>query len=125
MKYDSKLEERLHRGVLSRCDYHSGKIDYTQTRAYEPDFTIYKNGNPVYIEAKGRFRTSDEARKYKDIRDALPSSSKLVFIFQDPTEPMPGARRKKSGGMLTHAGWAKLNGFDWYTEDTAYLIYQN
>ena len=65
--YDSWFEYELHTGVLKKCEYHTGGISYTQQKMYEPDFQV----GDFLIEAKGRFRDSEEARKYVDIRRSL------------------------------------------------------
>ena len=42
----------------------------------------------------------------------------LVFLFQKPYSPMPGAKVRKDGTKRTHAEWAETNNFTWYSEDT-------
>ena len=42
----------------------------------------------------------------------------LVFLFQKPFSPMPGATIRKDGTKRTHAEWAETNNFRWYSEDT-------
>jgi len=42
----------------------------------------------------------------------------LVFLFQKPFSPMPGATKRKDGTKRTHAEWAEANNFKWYTEET-------
>lgn len=111
--YDSWFEYELHTGVLKHCNYHSDMVSYTQEKMYEPDFQI---GN-FLIEAKGRFRDSEEARKYNDIRKSL-TTEELVFVFYDPKTPMPRARRRKDGTKFTMAEWADKNGFRYYTVET-------
>lgn len=85
---------------------------------YNPDF-IYINpkGFKTLIEAKGRFRTSAEARKYIDVRAGLPKDTELVFVFYNPNTPMPNARKRADGTKLTHAGWAEKNGFRYFTTE--------
>jgi hypothetical protein len=111
--YDSWFEYELHTGVLNKCDYHTAGISYTQTKMYEPDFVI----GEFLIEAKGRFRDSEEARKYVDIRKSL-IFEELVFVFYDPKTPMPRARRRKDGTKFTMAEWADKNDFRYYTVET-------
>ena len=91
--YDSWFEYELHVGVLKDCDYHTTSRPYTQKKEYEPDFII----GTYLIEAKGRFRDSEEARKYIDIRSSLWAEEELVFVFYHPDTPMPRARRRKDG----------------------------
>lgn len=111
--YDSWFEYELHTGVLKNCEYHNGTIGYTQTKLYEPDFIW----GTYLIEAKGRFRDSEEARKYLDIRKSL-IFEELVFLFYDPKTPMPRARRRKDGTKFTMSEWADKNGFRYYTVET-------
>jgi len=111
--YDSWFEYELHTGVLKDCTYHTGNVYYTQTKLYEPDFAI----GEFLIEAKGRFRDSEEARKYVDIRSSL-VFEELVFVFYHPDTPMPRARRRQDGTKFTMAEWANKNGFRYFTADT-------
>ena len=111
--YDSWFEYELHIGVLKACEYHTDAVEYTQTKMYEPDFRV----GDFLIEAKGRFRDSEEARKYVDIRRSL-VFQELVFIFYDPNTPMPRARRRKDGTKFTMAEWADKNSFRYYTVTT-------
>ena len=116
--YDSKWERSLHKGVLSDCDYHSCPIEYSVCHTYEPDF-VKISGDKVYlIEAKGRFRNSAEASKYKWVEKQLKSYMELVFLFPRPFLPMPHAKRRKNGTKLSHGEWASKNGFRWFTEES-------
>src|SRR6056300_1559528 len=83
--YDSWFEYDLHRKHLTGCKFHPDTLEYVQVKRYEPDFVyITPKGFKIYIETKGRFRDSAEARKYKDIRNGLGKDEELVFIFQTP-----------------------------------------
>lgn len=117
--YDSWLEFDLTK-KLKRCEYHPDKIEYTQTRMYEPDFVFYDDVTDItyYIEVKGRFRTRDEARKYVDVKRCLSNEEELVFIFQNPNTAMPFARKRADGSRYTMKEWAKKNGFAYYDPDT-------
>lgn len=128
-KADSKWEGKLRDTVLKDTEYHPDKISYSVEHTYTPDFLIKKrnralteNGSAkicnIYIEAKGRFRESSEASKYKWIRDSLPDGDKLVFLFHSPHKPMPHAKTRKDGTKQTHAEWAERNNFRWFDEDT-------
>ena len=112
--YDSKWEYLLHQGVLKSWDHHTDKIPYIVQHNYEPDFIKDK----VLIEAKGRFWDHAEYSKYIWIRKFLPDTMELVFLFQKPYSPMPGAKKRKDGTKRTHAEWAEANNFKWYTEET-------
>lgn len=119
-KADSLWEAKLRDGVLSCAAYHDKKynIEYVISHRYEPDFALLKNGQTILIEAKGRFRDSSEASKYKWVRESLKECEELVFLFYDPKKPMPHAKKRKDGTKLSHGEWAEKNGFKWYTEDT-------
>mgnify|MGYP006226766601 CR=1 FL=1 len=55
------------------------------------------------------------------IREALKEQIgelELVFLFQKPFAPMPGAKIRKNGTKRTHAEWAETNNFTWYSEET-------
>ena len=115
LKYDSIFERNLHEGVLSKCKFHSDKVNYHIDHWYEPDF---RYGN-VLIESKGRFRNRQEATKYLWVRKALSVKTQLVFVFQNHKTPMPNAkRRKKCGTKQTMGEWATKHGFQWYTPRT-------
>ena len=117
--YDSFFEKELHEGVLQGIAHHTSPIEYTQVKTYEPDFSFVNElGFITYIEAKGRFRDSAEARKYVDVRAALDQSEELVFVFMKPSTPMPFAKKRKDGTKYTHAEWAENNDFRWFTKDT-------
>ena len=112
--YDSMWEHKLHQGVLKDWEHHANHIEYIIKRKYEPDFV---KGN-IILEAKGRFWDHAEYSKYVWIRESLPDTMELVFLFQKPYSPMPGATKRKDGTKRTHAEWAEANNFKWYTEET-------
>jgi hypothetical protein len=112
--YDSWFEYELHLGVLSACSFHKHKIQYVQHKVYEPDFTVETDKGIIYIEVKGRFRDSAEARKYVDIRESLKDTEELVFLFYDPNTPMPRARRRSDGTKFTMSEWADKNAFRFF-----------
>lgn len=117
-QYDSKFEKEAH-ALMRGCEYHPSKqIFYFVPRYYEPDFVYTTKTKTVWIEAKGRFRTSDEARKYVHIAETLGPKEELVFLFQKPNTPMPGSRRRKDGTRYTMEEWAAKHGFRWYTLET-------
>ncbi len=118
MKFDSKFEKEAY-ALMRGCEYHPSKqIFYFVPRYYEPDFVYTTKTKTVWIEAKGRFRTSDEARKYVHIAETLGPKEELVFLFQKPNTPMPGSRRRKDGTRYTMEEWADKQGFRWYTLET-------
>lgn len=112
--FDSWFEYDLVRNMPA-CSYHTSRIDYIQKKRYAPDFSYYKDGYTVYIEAKGRFRDNQEARKYIDVRSSLDDGDSLVFIFQNPDTPMPHSKKRSDGSKMTHGEWATKHGFEYYT----------
>ena len=112
--YDSKWEYTLHQDLLKDWEHHANHIEYIIKKKYEPDFV---KGN-IILEAKGRFWDHAEYSKYVWIRESLPDTMELVFLFQKPFSPMPGATKRKDGTKRTHAEWAEANNFKWYTEET-------
>ena len=62
--YDSWFEYDLHHKQLKGCKCHSETIKYIQYKTYHPDFIYHMGKDTIYIEAKGRFRDRQEARKY-------------------------------------------------------------
>jgi predicted nuclease of restriction endonuclease-like RecB superfamily len=116
--YDSWFEHDLHKQQLRACKFHPCKLSYVQKKLYEPDFVYHDGKIVIYIEVKGRFRTSGEARKYVDVAANLKKNEILVFIFSDPDKPMPNAQRRKDGTRRTHGEWAKSYNFQHYTRET-------
>ena len=110
MKYRSKLEKAIHEAnpelLYEPKEY---KLGYSVPHVYQPDF-IDPDEPGIYYEAKGRFRTSSEARKYVEIQKQHPDIE-IVFLFQNPRTKMPGARVRKDGTTLTMAEWSDKNNF--------------
>tara|TARA_R100001369_G_scaffold1954_1_gene6272 strand:+ start:5779 stop:6219 length:441 start_codon:yes stop_codon:yes gene_type:complete len=123
--YDSKWEHTLHETVLQDWEHHWELIPYIVKHKYEPDFVKEIDGITILIEAKGRFWDYPEYSKYIHIRTALPENTELVFLFQKPFAPMPGAKMRKDRTKRTHAEWAETNNFTWYSEDTLPLDWGN
>jgi hypothetical protein len=124
-KADSKWEKKLAEGCLKGVPFHSDKLDYVVHHTYEPDFIVEDSHRVIYIEAKGRFRESSEASKYKWVRESFFRQDKLqelVFLFMDPFKPMPHAKKRKDGTKQSHAEWAERNGFRYFTEETIHEI---
>ncbi|QIN94819.1 endonuclease [Proteus phage 3H10_20] len=117
--YDSMLEKNLHETKLSNARFHckEDKIYYEVPHTYEPDFVIEKDGITYFIETKGRFRDSTEARKYLFIRDFLPENSELVFIWEKNGTVFPFAKKRKDGTKATHQEWADKQGFRHWVQD--------
>ncbi len=117
---DSAFEDELKAGALKDYEYHPKRIPYVEYSNYYPDWVIHEDkGNLIYIEAKGVLRESSECKKYKAIRDGLSKDEELVFIFQYPHKKRAYDKRpRKDGTYLSHAEWAKKEGFRWFTKDT-------
>ena len=113
--YDSNWEYELHSGILKDWNIHTATADYIVKHTYYPDFIRKFGRQTIYLEAKGRFWDHAEHNKYVWIKKALPKSIELVFLFADPSAPMPGAKRRKDGTKRSHAEWAESNGFRWYS----------
>ena len=116
--YDSKWEYDIHQTILKEWKHHWNKIEYVIHHKYEPDFVKEIDETIILLEAKGRFWDHAEYSKYIHVRKALPDTTELVFLFQKPFAPMPGATKRKDGTKRTHAEWAETNNFTWYSEDT-------
>lgn len=116
--YDSKWEYELHTGILKEWKIHEDKIDYVVEHKYTPDFVRVIDGTTILLEAKGRFWDNAEFSKYIWIAKALPPNYELVFIFANPSAPMPQSKKRKDGTRRSHSDWADANGFRWYSEDS-------
>ena len=116
--YDSNWEYELHSGILDGWSFHVDKIDYVVEHYYEPDFIRTLEGKTILLEAKGRFWDYAEYSKYIWICKALPEDTELVFLFANPSAPMPQAKRRKDGTKRSHGEWASANDFRWFSEDS-------
>jgi len=116
--YDSNWEYELHTGLLKKWEHHVEKVNYVIKHKYEPDFVKIVNNKTILLEAKGRFWDFAEYSKYIWVKKVLPSNIELVFLFANPSAPMPQAKRRKDGTKRSHGEWASANGFKWYSEDS-------
>ncbi len=116
--YDSNWEHDLHKGLLQQWEHHVDLVNYIIEHTYEPDFVKTMDGKLILLEAKGRFWDFAEYSKYIWVRKALPENTELVFLFANPSSPMPQAKRRKDGTKRSHGEWASANGFTWYSEDS-------
>ena len=48
----------------------------------------------------------------------MPEECELVFLFSNPSAPMPGAKRRRDGTKRSHGEWASKNGFRWYSAES-------
>tara|TARA_B100001250_G_C19433114_1_gene628392 strand:- start:143 stop:577 length:435 start_codon:yes stop_codon:yes gene_type:complete len=116
--YDSNWEFSLHQNTLKEWLHHGDKICYTIEHTYEPDFRKVFKGTEYLLEAKGRFWDHAEYSKYIWIRKNLKKNQELVFLFLNPSAPMPQAKKRKDGTKRSHAEWAEKNNFRWFSELT-------
>ncbi len=116
--YDSNWEYELHSGILDGWSFHTDKVPYTVEHNYSPDFIREVEGKKILLEAKGRFWDYAEFSKYIWISKTLPEDTELVFLFANPSAPMPQAKRRKDGTKRSHGEWASANNFRWFSEDT-------
>ena len=116
--YDSNWEHELHTGLLKQWQLHVKEIDYIIKHKYEPDFVKTVGNKTILLEAKGRFWDFAEYSKYIWVKKVLPPDIELVFLFANPSAPMPQAKRWKDGTKRSHGEWASANGFKWYSEDS-------
>ena len=116
--YDSNWEYELHSGILDNWSFHTDKVPYTVSHNYHPDFLRVIEGEKILLEAKGRFWDYAEFSKYIWISKTLPEDTELVFLFANPSAPMPQAKRRKDGTKRSHGEWASANNFRWFSEDS-------
>lgn len=116
--YDSNWEYELHSGILDGWSFHTDKVPYTVSHNYHPDFLRVIDGKKILLEAKGRFWDHAEYIKYVWISKVLPEDTELVFLFANPSAPMPHSVRRKDGTKRSHGEWATSKGFTWYSEDS-------
>jgi|TARA_B110000259_G_C13729020_1_gene287744 hypothetical protein len=116
--YDSNWEYELHSGILDGWSFHTDKVPYTVSHNYHPDFIREVEGKKILLEAKGRFWDYAEFSKYIWISKTLPEDTELVFLFANPSAPMPQAKRRKDGTKRSHGEWASANDFRWFSEDS-------
>ena len=124
-KSDSKWEEKLRVGCLKHTEHHPETVPYVIARKYHPDFKTRVGNKTILIEAKGFFAETNEATKYKHVRDHLPDNCELVFLFMRSTTPMPRAKVKKDGTKTTMADWAERNDFRWFSEDNIHELWES
>ena len=118
--YDSNWEYILHKGLLSDWKHHPSDkiISYIVEHKYHPDFVRKIGKKIILLESKGRFWEYNEYNKYPWIKKMLPKNMELVFLFANPSAPMPQAKRRKDGTKRSHGEWAWSHGFQWYSQDT-------
>ena len=100
--YDSAWEFDMHQTILKDWKHHWDVIKYVVKHKYEPDFVKQIDSKTILLEAKGRFWDYAEYSKYIHIREALPTNTEFLFLFQMPFSPMPGSILRKYVSNLTH-----------------------
>ena len=116
--YDSNWEYVLHSGILKDWEHHTDKVPYIVEHKYEPDFIRNFEGKKILLESKGRFWDYAEYNKYVWVKKVLKEDTELVFLFLNPSAPMPQAKRRKDGTKRSHGEWASANGFRWFSVDS-------
>jgi hypothetical protein len=114
-RYRSDFERRLAER-FEHCEFEPFRMPYEvhTEHTYTPDFVDEKG--MIMWELKGNFRTRDHANKYHHIiPEAEKQGYRFIFVFQNPSTPFPGAkRRRKCGTKQTMAQWATFNKYEWY-----------
>lgn len=116
--YDSKWEKTLHDTVLKGWGHHGETYPYIVEHTYHPDFFKKIGKKLIIIEAKGRFWDFQEHNKYVWAAKMLPKDVELVFIFANPSAPMPGSKRRRDGTKRSHAEWADSHNFRWFSAES-------
>lgn len=117
------LKNLLPRGA--KLDYETEKLTYTITSEYTPDFVITKkNGEKIYIEAKGNGRQFDHQvqKKMIAVKEQHPELDiRIVFYGDGKIGPT-----RKDGSFRKQSDWATKHGFifaireiplDWFEEE--------
>jgi hypothetical protein len=109
-KFKSRLEERIATQLEAagiNPMYETAVLRYVvppRNARYTPDFPI--GPKPIYIEAKGYFRSPAERSKMIHSRDQNPGVD-IRLVFQKAHNPI------YKGSPTTNAMWAETNGFPW------------
>ena len=122
--YDSKWEKELHETVLKGWEHHGKQYPYIIEHTYHPDFFKQVEDKLIIVEAKGRFWDFQEHNKYVWAAKMLPENGELVFLFLNPSAPMPGSKRRKDGTKRSHAEWAESHNFRWFSAESFPLEWQ-
>lgn len=108
--YRSNFEHELATGPLKKLRYEpdDAVVEYSIEKKYKPDF-VGKDPTILY-EAKGRFRTYEEAMKYVWVVRSNPDIT-IRFIVGNP------ANRAYPQTKMTMGDWLTKQGFEWCTKD--------
>lgn len=96
----------------SVLEYEPEKLTYTLTKDYIPDFVItLKNGNKIYVEAKGLGRAFDyDARsKMIAVKEQHPDLDIRIVFMAD--------RSISKGSKMRPSDWATKHGFKFAIND--------
>ena len=106
--FKSKLEERINAQIEAAGldgNYETQVLRYvvpSRNARYTPDFPIGRK--PIYIEAKGRFRTASERAKMILVREQNPGVD-IRLVFMKASLPI------YKGSPTSHGKWAEDHGF--------------
>lgn len=114
--FDSMLEKRIHDVFGEVVQHHPPKIDYVQTRTYEPDFLVQCGEGNILVECKGYFQDRNDCTKYPHIRNSILEGDALIFVFEDPDKPIHFQAKRKDNSRMTHGEWCIKNKFVHYPE---------
>lgn len=100
--FKSGLEKKIWAGLPATATYEEDSLPYVVTHSYKPDFRIAEN---IYIEAKGRFLSSDRA-KHLYIKEQHPDV-KIYFLFGNADNKLTKSSK------TSYADWCKKHGFEY------------
>ena len=102
----SFFEEDVQKSLIKKyknTEYETEKLKYTLEKVYIPDFIVYdRRGNKIYIEAKGRFTSSDRTKMLR-VKEQNPTLDIRLVFMQDNYLTKKKIRR--------YTEWATDNGF--------------
>lgn len=114
-KYRSAFERRVAARLPASFRYEAVKIKFSETRdrTYTPDFG--DKPRKLLVEAKGRFRTSEEARKaVAGARAARELGWRVLFVlYNTTTKAYPQCKRRADGTTLSIAEYLTRAGLRW------------
>lgn len=111
-KYRSGLEERLHEGPLKDLEHEPkwAEVKYIIPATYKPDF-VHEDHPAILYEAKGRFRTFAEAKKYVHVVESNPELEIRFILSKRNSRAYPQTK-------MTMEKWLDKYNFLWcYADD--------
>lgn len=100
--FKSGLEKKVWAELPANVQYEPDNLPYTVVHQYKPDFKLKKN---TYIEAKGRFLSSDRA-KHLYIKEQHPEV-KIYFLFGNADNKLTKSSK------TSYADWCVKHGFEY------------